>query len=81
MYKYISACIFILISILFSQCLNVKADKLGDLTVDHLDISFDDLSSNKHYKEEEDPKLFKSIKTSKRARCWFLFIFNCIFKF
>lgn len=44
--------------------MNVPDDKLKERTVDHLDIAFDDLTSPKHYKEEEDPKFFKSIKTS-----------------
>lgn len=32
-------------------------------TVDYIDIAFDDLT--KHYKREEDPKLFKSEKTNR----------------
>lgn len=44
--------------------MNVPDDKLKERTIDHLDIAFDDLTSPKHYKEEEDPKFFKSIKTS-----------------
>jgi len=32
-------------------------------TVDHVDIAFDELNG-KHYKREEDPKFFKSTKTS-----------------
>lgn len=46
------------------QCLDIPGDKLSERSVDDLDIAFDNLSSPKHYKEEEDPKLFKSIKTS-----------------
>lgn len=45
------------------QCLDIPPEKLSERTVDHLDIAFDDLSSNKHYKVEEDPKIFKSVRT------------------
>lgn len=33
--------------------------------MDNIDIAFDELPNNKHYKREEDPKFFKSEKTSK----------------
>lgn len=46
-----------------SQCLNLPEDKLAERTVDHVDIAFDDLT--KHYKREEDPKFFKSVKTNR----------------
>ncbi|KAJ6649369.1 Cytoplasmic phosphatidylinositol transfer protein 1 [Pseudolycoriella hygida] len=47
------------------NCLDVPIEKLSERTVDHLDIAFDDLSNNKHYKEEEDPKKFKSKRTGR----------------
>lgn len=51
---------FFLISL---QCLELAADKLAERAVDDIDIAFDDLS--RHYKAEEDPKLFQSEKTKR----------------
>lgn len=49
---------------LFSlQCLDLSEEELKGRTVDHLDIAFDEFNA-KHYKREEDPKFFKSVKTS-----------------
>lgn len=59
---HIASCI--LHFVFFLKCLNLPADQLPARSVDHVDIAFDDLSSDKHYKEEEDPKKFKSTKTS-----------------
>ncbi|XP_037051419.1 cytoplasmic phosphatidylinositol transfer protein 1 [Bradysia coprophila] len=47
------------------NCLDLPPEKLSERTVDHLDIAFDDLSSTKHYKVEEDPKIFKSARTGR----------------
>lgn len=45
------------------NCHKLSPEKLAERTVDHIDIAFDELT--KHYKEEEDPKLYKSTKTSR----------------
>jgi len=56
------------------QCLDLTEEELKVRTVDHLDIAFDEVSA-KHYKKEEDPKFYKSEKTSngkikyERAKC------------
>ncbi|XP_061399922.1 cytoplasmic phosphatidylinositol transfer protein 1 [Musca vetustissima] len=47
------------------NCLNLSEDDLKRRTIDIVDIAFDDLPNNKHYKKEEDPKLFKSTKTNR----------------
>lgn len=47
------------------QCLDLAAETLGARSVDHIDIAFDDLSSDKHYKAAEDPKKFRSEKTQR----------------
>lgn len=47
----------------FQQCLDIPADKLSERAVDEIDIAFDELT--KHYKPEEDPKLFQSEKTKR----------------
>lgn len=47
------------------NCLKLCEEELKERLVDHIDIAFDDLSSLKHYKEEEDPKFFKSVKTGR----------------
>lgn len=39
-------------------------DKLKDREIDHIDIAFDEVSA-KHYREEEDPKFFKSTVTQR----------------
>lgn len=54
------------------QCLDLSEEELKGRTVDHLDIAFDEFNP-KHYKIEEDPKFFKSIKTSKfvTKKIWF----------
>ncbi|KAM8713090.1 hypothetical protein ACLKA7_013412 [Drosophila subpalustris] len=46
------------------NCLDLSEEDLKVRTVDHVDIAFDELSG-KHYKREEDPKFFKSIKTNR----------------
>ncbi|KAH8250713.1 hypothetical protein KR038_000608 [Drosophila bunnanda] len=46
------------------NCLDLSEEELKTRTVDHLDIAFDDLSP-KHYKQEEDPKFYKSVKTNR----------------
>lgn len=58
---------YVLNLILFSkfQCLNLTEEQLKTRIVEEMDIAFDDLTNEKHYKESEDPKIFKSIKTSK----------------
>lgn len=38
-------------------------DKLSARTIDHVDIAFDEVT--KHYKREEDPKFFHSVKTNR----------------
>jgi len=43
--------------------LDLTEEELKVRTVDHLDIAFDEVSA-KHYKKEEDPKFYKSEKTS-----------------
>lgn len=45
--------------------MEIPADKLSDRSVHYVDIAFDELSTNKHYKTEEDPKHFKSLKTGR----------------
>ncbi|XP_017836150.1 cytoplasmic phosphatidylinositol transfer protein 1 [Drosophila busckii] len=46
------------------NCLDLSEEELKARAVDHVDIAFDDLTG-KHYKREEDPKFFKSIKTNR----------------
>lgn len=46
------------------NCLDLPAEKLAERIVDNLDIAYDEVSA-KHYKEEEDPRFFKSRKTSR----------------
>ncbi|GAB0086503.1 Cytoplasmic phosphatidylinositol transfer protein 1 [Sergentomyia squamirostris] len=41
------------------NCLKLPEDKLASRTVDHVDIAFEEVDP-KHYKQEEDPKCFKS---------------------
>lgn len=43
---------------------NVPEDEYSQVTIDHVDIAFDEIQP-KHYKEEEDPKVFKSVKTNR----------------
>uniref|UniRef100_A0A336LZK0 Cytoplasmic phosphatidylinositol transfer protein 1 n=1 Tax=Culicoides sonorensis TaxID=179676 RepID=A0A336LZK0_CULSO len=43
---------------------NLPGEKLAECQIDHIDIAFDELSA-KHYKPEEDPKLFKSKVTNR----------------
>lgn len=45
------------------QCLNLEPEVLAARDVDEIDIAFDELT--KHYKTEEDPKIFQSIKTKR----------------
>lgn len=51
--------------VVVAQCLDLSPELLDGRAVDHIDIAFDELSSEKHYIEAEDPKKFKSTKTSK----------------
>lgn len=46
------------------QCLEVSAEELEVRQVDYVDIAYDELAP-KHYKENEDPKFFKSRKTNR----------------
>lgn len=48
----------------FLQCLNLTEEQLEAREVDFVDIAYDELNP-KHYKEAEDPKFFKSIKTGR----------------
>lgn len=43
--------------------MNLKPEILAVRTIDDIDIAFDELT--KHYKREEDPKIFQSIKTKR----------------
>lgn len=43
---------------------NVPEEQYQQTTIDSIDIAYDELNS-KHYKEEEDPRFFKSIKTNR----------------
>lgn len=43
--------------------MNLPPEKLAERSVDEVDIAFDELT--KHYKREEDPKFFQSIKTKR----------------
>lgn len=52
--------------------MHLTDDQLKQRFVDNVDIAFDELPNNKHYKKEEDPKFFKSQKTG---------IFYDMFKF
>jgi hypothetical protein len=42
----------------------VPEEEYQQISIDHVDIAFDEINS-KHYKEDEDPKFFKSIKTNR----------------
>lgn len=42
----------------------IAEDEYITTVIDDIDIAFDELNS-KHYKEEEDPKFFKSVKTNR----------------
>jgi len=44
--------------------MKVPEEEYAQIAIDHIDIAFDDLNP-KHYKEDEDPKTFKSIKTNR----------------
>ncbi|CAG9774065.1 unnamed protein product [Ceutorhynchus assimilis] len=46
------------------NCLNLTPEQLAERIVEHIDIAYDEVSA-KHYKEEEDLKFFKSIKTNR----------------
>jgi hypothetical protein len=39
-------------------------EEYPQIIIDHIDIAFDEIQP-KHYKEEEDPKFFKSVKTNR----------------
>lgn len=43
---------------------NVPEDEYSTITIDHIDIAFDEIQP-KHFKEDEDPKTFKSVKTGR----------------
>lgn len=45
------------------NCLGLTEEQLKSRTVDFVDIAFEEPS--KHYKKEEDPKYFKSVKTGR----------------
>ncbi|XP_037953059.1 cytoplasmic phosphatidylinositol transfer protein 1 [Teleopsis dalmanni] len=47
------------------NCIGLTEAELKTRIIDELDIGFDELSSAKHYKREEDPKFFKSEKTGR----------------
>ena len=42
----------------------VPEEEYPQITIDHVDIAFDEIQP-KHFKEEEDPKVFRSIKTNR----------------
>lgn len=42
--------------------MNLTPEQLAERIVDHIDIAYDEVSA-KHYKEEEDPRFFKSKQT------------------
>lgn len=46
------------------NCLNLTPEQLAERIVEHIDIAYDEVSP-KHYKEEEDLKYFKSVKTGR----------------
>ena len=46
------------------NCLNLSPEVLSARTVDHVDIATEQVAEHK-YKENEDPKLFKSEKTGR----------------
>jgi uncharacterized protein YbdZ (MbtH family) len=46
------------------QCLELTPEELAARTVDHVDIAYEEVTP-KHYKENEDPKFFKSKKTNR----------------
>lgn len=45
------------------QCLTLSDEELQTRLLEEVDIAFDELSNQNHYKKEEDPKFFKSEKT------------------
>lgn len=45
------------------NCLGLNEQQLKERNVDFIDIAFEEPS--KHYKKEEDPKFFKSVKTGR----------------
>ncbi len=49
---------------LFVQCLDLTPEELEVRQVDYVDIAYDELAP-KHYKDNEDPKFFKSNKTGR----------------
>ncbi|XP_060522060.1 cytoplasmic phosphatidylinositol transfer protein 1 [Cylas formicarius] len=46
------------------NCLSLSPEQLAERIVEVVDIAYDDVSA-KHYKEEEDPKFYKSKKTNR----------------
>ncbi|KAL3274254.1 hypothetical protein HHI36_015664 [Cryptolaemus montrouzieri] len=46
------------------NCLELTREKLAERIVEHIDIAYDEVSA-KHYKEDEDPRFFKSKKTGR----------------
>ncbi|XP_053963345.1 cytoplasmic phosphatidylinositol transfer protein 1 isoform X1 [Anastrepha ludens] len=47
------------------NCLDLSEEELQTRLLEEIDIAFDDLSNQNHYKKEEDPKFFKSEKTGR----------------
>lgn len=46
------------------NCLRLSLEELAERIVEHIDIAYDEVSA-KHYKEEEDPRYYKSKKTGR----------------
>nr|CCO62048.1 protein retinal degeneration B [Speonomus longicornis] len=46
------------------NCLELRLEELAERIVEHIDIAYDEVSA-KHYKEEEDPRYYKSKKTGR----------------
>lgn len=60
------------------QCLTLSDEELQTRLLEEVDIAFDELSNQNHYKKEEDPKFFKSEKTGVLLLdiCFQLFIYK-----
>ncbi|GBP23237.1 Cytoplasmic phosphatidylinositol transfer protein 1 [Eumeta japonica] len=50
--------------ITLEQCLQLTSEELERREVDFLDIAYDEIKAH-HYKESEDPRFFKSVKTGR----------------
>ncbi|CAH0563784.1 unnamed protein product [Brassicogethes aeneus] len=46
------------------NCLDLTPEQLAERIVEHIDIAYDEVSA-KHYKEEEDPRFYKSKRTQR----------------